>query len=80
MALFFNVMTLSWTGKPGGSLDPLSMMVLCVVWVTASSVTGFLLALLAKRIHPSLSLPRLWLFYTVLMAVLVAVVFIIGWF
>ena len=80
MALTFNVMALSWTGKPGGLLDSISLVILCTVWVVASSGTGILLALLAKRIHPGLSLRKLWLFYTVLMAVLVAVVFIIGWF
>jgi hypothetical protein len=48
--------------------------------VAASCGTGFLLALLARRIHPGLSLVKLWLFYTVLMAVLVALVFIVGWF
>jgi hypothetical protein len=54
--------------------------VLAVVWVVSSSATGFLLALLARRIHPSLSLVRLWFFYTIVMAVLVAFVFWIGWF
>lgn len=47
--------------------------------MAASAGTGFLLALLARRLHPSLSLVRLWFFYTVLMAFLVAAVFIIGW-
>ena len=48
--------------------------------MAASSGTGFLLALLARRVHPGLSLGKLWLFYTVLMAFLVAVVFLIAWF
>jgi hypothetical protein len=48
--------------------------------MAAASGTGFLLALLARRIHPSLSLLKLWFFYTVLMGLLVAVVLIIGWF
>lgn len=72
-----------WTGRPrdetGGIVTSFATVVLLGVWVAASCSTGFLLALLAGRIHPSLSLARLWLFYTVLMAVLVAVVFIIGW-
>lgn len=54
--------------------------VLAVVWVVSSSGTGLLLALLARRIHPGLSLVRLWFFYTILMALLVAFVFILGWF
>ena len=60
-------------------MDFLAILILALVWMTASAGTGVLLALLAKRIHPSLSLVRLWFFYTILMAVLVAVVLIIGW-
>ncbi len=60
-------------------MTTLEWLVLLAVWVTASSGTGYLLALLAKRIHPGLSLRKLWAFYTVLMASLVAVVFLIGW-
>ena len=56
------------------------LLVLSAVWVAASSGTGFLLALMAKRIHPGLSLRKLWLFYTVLMAMLVALVFVLAWF
>jgi len=56
------------------------LVVLSAVWVAAATGTGFLLALLARRLHPGLSLTKLWFFYTVLMAVLVAVVFLIGWF
>lgn len=60
-------------------MDPFALLVLSVVWVTASSGCGILLALLGKRVHPSLSLLKLWGFYTVLMATLVAVVFLIIW-
>ena len=60
-------------------MEPVTLLVLSGVWMAASSGTGFLLALLAKRIHPGLSLLKLWLFYTVLMATLVAVVFVIAW-
>jgi hypothetical protein len=56
------------------------VVVLLVVWVAASSGTGYLLALLARKIHPSLSLVRLWFFYTVLMAALVAFVLMLGLF
>ena len=61
-------------------MEPLALIVLLMVWMAASSGTGFLLALLARRLHPGLSMLKLWLFYTVLMALLVAVVFLIGWF
>jgi hypothetical protein len=57
----------------------LPWMVFLAVWVAAASGSGFLLALLAKRIHPGLSLRKLWAFYTVLMATLVAIVFLSGW-
>ena len=66
--------------KPGGSVELFPLGVLAVVWVVSSSGTGLLLALLARRIHPGLSLVRLWFFYTILMALLVAFVFILGWF
>jgi len=61
-------------------VEPLALIVMLLVWMASSSGTGFLLALLAKRIHPGLSMVKLWLFYTVLMAVLVGLVFLIGWF
>jgi hypothetical protein len=54
------------------------LVVISVVWVAAASGTGFLLALLARRMHPGLSLVRLWFFYTILMALLVAFVLLIG--
>lgn len=53
---------------------------LLLVWVASSLTTGWVLALLARRIHPSLSLAKLWVFYSALMAFLVAVVFLVGWF
>ncbi len=59
-------------------MDISALAILLVVWVAASSGTGYLLALLAGRIHSGLSLRKLWLFYTVLMAVLVAATFLIG--
>jgi hypothetical protein len=61
-------------------LDFFPLLVLALVWVAAASLTGFLLAILARRIHHGLSLVRLWFFYTVLMATLVAFVFLITWY
>ena len=61
-------------------METFSLIVLLGVWMAASSGSGFLLALLAKRVHSGLSMVKLWLFYTVLMALLAAVVFLIGWF
>jgi hypothetical protein len=61
-------------------MDVMAWVLLLVVWALASSGTGILLAFLAKRIHPGLSLVKLWVFYTVLMGTLVGVVFLIGWF
>jgi hypothetical protein len=74
------VRPVSGRGKPGGIVEPLALIVLLLIWMASSSGTGLLLALLAKRLHPGLSMVKLWLFYTVLMAMLVAVVFLIAWF
>ena len=55
------------------------LVVLALVWVAAATGTGALLALLAKRLHPSLSFRRLWVFYSLLVAALTAVVLGVGW-
>ncbi|MFC1660130.1 hypothetical protein ACFL3S_01515 [Gemmatimonadota bacterium] len=65
--------------KAGEDLEPTVLIVLACVWMAASSATGFLLALLAHRIHPAMSLVKLWFFYTVLMGAFVAVVLLVGW-
>jgi len=59
-------------------LDAVTLVVLSLVWVAAACGAGILLALLARRIHPGLSLVKLWFFYTVLMAALVGLVFLLG--
>ena len=61
-------------------MELISWVVLLGVWSVSASVSGYLLALLAKKIHPELSLKKLWFFYTILMATLVAFVFLLGWF
>lgn len=53
---------------------------LAAVWLVCSLGGGALLALLAKRIHPSLSLRKLWIFYSLLLAGTVAAVLAIAWF
>ena len=53
---------------------------LAAVWLGCSLGGGALLARLARRIHPSLSLRKLWVFYSLLLAVTVAVVLAIAWF
>jgi hypothetical protein len=58
--------------------DPLVLVVLAVLWAGSACLTGLLLALLARRIHPALSLGRLWAFYSLLMAGLVALVMVLG--
>ncbi|MFW6331321.1 MAG: hypothetical protein ACOC3J_06315 [Gemmatimonadota bacterium] len=52
---------------------------LAAVWLGTALGGGALLALLAKRIHPSLSFRRLWIFYAVLLAAMVAAVLAIAW-
>lgn len=56
------------------------LVALAAVWAAASAGTGAVLALIAKRMHPSLSFRRLWLFYALLMALLCALVLAVGWF
>jgi hypothetical protein len=51
-----------------------------MAWVSAAVLSGMVLALMARRIHPSLSLGRLWVFYTLLMGFLAAFVMILGWY
>lgn len=52
---------------------------LVAVWLATSVLGGAVLALLAKRIHPSLNIRRLWLVYTALLAFTVAAVMAIAW-
>lgn len=60
--------------------DWLLYLVLLMLWAAAATGSGAVLALIAKRMHPGLSFRKLWVFYSVLTAVLVAVVLIAGWF
>ena len=52
---------------------------LAVVWLLCSLAGGAMLALLAKRIHPALSYRRLWVFYSGILAFMVAAVLAIAW-
>ena len=52
---------------------------LVAVWLICSLGGGAVLALLAQRIHPSLSFPRLWVFYSAILAFAVAAVLAIAW-
>ncbi len=49
------------------------------VWLGCSLGGGAALAFLARRIHPSLSFRRLWIFYSGLLAFTVAAVLAIAW-
>lgn len=57
----------------------LAIAVLAAVWLGTSVMGGALLALLAKRIHPSLNFRRLWLLYGSLLAFTVSAVMVIAW-
>lgn len=61
------------------SADAAGALLLAVLWLACSLGGGILLALLARRIHPSLSLRRLWLFYSALLGFTAAAVFLIAW-
>lgn len=52
---------------------------LATVWLTCAIGGGALLALLATRIHPSLSFRRLWIFYSAILAFTAAAVLAIAW-
>ncbi len=54
-------------------------LLLVLFWGAAAMAGGGLLARLARRIHPSLSLRRLWLFYTALLGLAGAVVLAAIW-
>ncbi len=60
-------------------MDAVAWVVLLGVWCAAATGSGYLLARLAKRIHPDLSFRKLWLLYTVLMAFFAALVLLLGW-
>ena len=53
---------------------------LALVWLACALGGGALLALLARRIHPGLSLRKLWIFYSALLALAVAGFLAIAWF
>lgn len=56
-----------------------ALALLATVWLALSALGGAVLALLAKRIHPSLNFKRLWLVYGSLLAFIVAAVMAIAW-
>jgi hypothetical protein len=60
-------------------IGALAMALLLLVWAILSMTGGVLLALLARRLHPALSLRRLWIFYSVLLGITVAGVLAIAW-
>jgi hypothetical protein len=51
---------------------------LAVLWIALSLGGGALLALLARRGHPSLSFRKLWIFYSGLLGLGAAALFAIG--
>jgi hypothetical protein len=64
--------------EPFVGSDPRVLTVLILVWMVSAMGSGLALAFMARRIHPALSLRRLWIFYSLLMGFLVAVVMILG--
>lgn len=49
------------------------------VWLLCALGGGVVLALLANRIHPSLSFRRLWVFYSAVLGFTTAAVLAIAW-
>lgn len=62
-------------GLPG---EPLVWIALLAIWLVSAALCGLVLALIARKVHPSLSFLRLWIFYAALTGFLVAVVFAVG--
>lgn len=60
-------------------MTPAAAALLILFWAMAAMGGGALLALLARRLHPALSLTRLWLFYTVLLSVAAALIMAVVW-
>lgn len=56
-----------------------AFLLLALVWIATSVMGGAVLALLARRIHPSLNYHRLWLVYSALLAFMVAAIMAIAW-
>lgn len=50
------------------------------LWAVSAAGSGAVLAGIAKRMHPALSFRRLWVFYSTLVGVFIAIVLFIGWF
>jgi hypothetical protein len=59
--------------------DTMVWVLLAAVWVGTSLLGGAVLASLAKRIYEGLNWRRLWIFYSGLLAFLVAAIMVIGW-
>ncbi len=51
-----------------------------IAWLVSAAMTGALVAVIARRIHPSLSFFRLWRFYSILIAATVLALMGVAWF
>lgn len=61
-------------------MDARSYLVMVALWAASAAISGAVLAGMAKRMHPALSFRRLWVFYSALVGVFVAIVLFSGWF
>jgi hypothetical protein len=57
------------------SFGRLEWTAIMAVWLLASFGSGYLLARFFKRLHPALSLRKLWAFWTVILTSVAGVVF-----
>lgn len=60
--------------------DQKGWLIVAAAWLVCSFGSGALLAILYKRLHPSLSFHRLWAFWTVATSLLAAVLYLVGLF
>lgn len=52
----------------------LAWLVVSIAWLVGAFGSGYLLARLYKRLHPELSMHKLWAFWTVLVSVIAAII------
>lgn len=55
-----------------------SWLIISAVWLAGSFGSAYLLARLYKRLHPALSLYKLWAFWTVILSVTAALILVIS--
>ena len=53
-------------------------LIISIVWLAGAFGSGYLLARLYKRLHPGLSLYKLWALWTVILSTIAGVILLLG--